>query len=163
MQLLARVPVAGADEPFDPSVPGHARDVGILASWFMLRELEVASARHGHLQISGTMVTILIPVHKTDQVGSLTSRTLQCACRIRTHALCPFHAASRHLQRVAAQPGFSTSSDHPLVPDGQGLTMSKANMIDMFRAVIAASGEAVERPDDQGVAVPRFESLAPSS
>ena len=99
VQMLARVPAAADVEPFDPAHQGHARDVGIIAAWFMLRELELAAARHSHLQVSGATVTLLIPVHKTDQVGSLTSRSLLCACRVRVHELCPFHAAVRHLFR----------------------------------------------------------------
>ena len=154
--LLGRVCQAPGVAPFDPSDVGHIRDVAIVASWFMLRELEVAAARWAHLRLEGSSVSLMIPIHKTDQVGSMTTRTLQCACRVRIHALCPFHAAERHLPRVAAQPAFLSPSDHPLVPDVEGHTMSKSDMIEMFRRVIAASGEATERPDESGDPVRRF-------
>ena len=34
--------------------------------------------------------------------------------------------------------------------------MTKVHMIEMFRGLISASGEAIERPDEQGIMVPRF-------
>ena len=156
IRLLARVAVPPSIEAFDPATPEHVRDVAILASWFMLREIEVAAARCSHLRLSDTAVSLMIPVHKTDQMGSLTTRSLQCACRVRAHDLCPFHAAGRHLRRVQAQDNFEQPVAHPLVPDAQGRTMTKADMIDMFRLVIGATGETLERPDERDVSVPRF-------
>eukprot|EP00435_Cladocopium_sp_Y103_P067877 s392_g30.t1 len=154
--LLGRLATPGELLAFDPQRVDHAKDVAILASWFMLRELEVASSKFSHLYLSGDVVNLLIPQHKTDQVGSLTLRSLRCACRIRRHALCPFHAAERHLTRVSAHREFRRQALFPLVPDPQGLVMTKADMVDMFRRTIAATGTAVDRPDDRNVLVPRY-------
>ena len=70
------------------------------------------------------------------------------------HELCPYHAAHRHLQRVAAQPSFDEPTTYPLVPDAQGCTIPKLDMIGFFRALILASGVEVDRLDEQNV--PRF-------
>ena len=74
-------------EPFSVENPVHMLDVVVLGLWFMLREAEIAAARLAHLTIDSNTVSLLVPVHKTDQVGSLSMRQLNCACRYRRHHL----------------------------------------------------------------------------
>ena len=74
-------------EPFSVENPVHMLDVVVLGLWFMLREAEIAAARLAHLTIDSNTVSLLVPVHKTDQVGSLSMRQLNCACRYPRHHL----------------------------------------------------------------------------
>lgn len=39
----------------------------------MLRESEMASSRMGHLTLESDVVRLMIPLHKTDAVGTLTA------------------------------------------------------------------------------------------
>ncbi len=96
---LQNIPHQEEPEPFNAMNPTHMVDIVILGLWFMLREAELASARLAHLTIDANTVNLLVPVHKTDQTGSLSVRQLNCACRFRRHHLCPWHAAFRHLKR----------------------------------------------------------------
>ena len=153
---LVRIPLIAEVAPFQVDKPDHGRDISIVSSWFMLRELELASARFHHLYLQNDMVHLLIPLHKTDQSGHLTLRSLRCACKVRRHPLCPFHAAERHLVRVSAHLHFKSQPDFPLVPSSSGSVLSKHDMVMMFRGVISAAGINTQRPDDLNVMVERF-------
>ena len=147
-------------EPFSAENPVHMLDVVIVGLWFMLREAELAAARLAHLTIDSTSVSLLVPVHKTDQVGSLSVRQLNCACRYRRHHLCPWHSAFRHLKRVRLHGRYVEGPSFPLVPDADGLTPSKYKMVQHIRTVLQTAGIAVTRPDDQGVQLNRFNGHA---
>ena len=147
-------------EPFSAENPVHMLDVVILGLCFILREAELAAARLAHLTIDSTTVSLLVPVHKTDQVGSLSVRQLNCACRYRRHHLCPWHSAFRHLKRVRLHGRYVEGPSFPLVPDDDGLTPSKYKMVQHIRTVLQTAGIAVTRPDDQGVQLHRFNGHA---
>ena len=75
--------------------------------WFMLRELEISFATDIRLTLHGDEVQLMVPVHKTNSMGPLTVRSLQCAFGLRDHPLypiCPWHVAERHLIRLAPHP-----------------------------------------------------------
>ena len=147
-------------EPFSAENPVHMLDVVVLGLWFMLREAELAAARLAHLTIDSDTVSLMVPVHKTDQVGSLSMRQLKCACRYRRHHLCPWHSAFRHLKRVRLHGNYVEGPSFPLVPDETGLTPSKYKMIQHIRLVLQTAGIAVTRPDDQGTHIQRFNGHA---
>ena len=135
-------------EPFSVENPVHMLDVVVLGLWFMLREAEIAAARLAHLTIDSNTVSLLVPVHtpvhKTDQVGSLSMRQLNCACRYRRHHLCPWHSAFQHLKRVRLHGRYVEGPSFPLVPDEAGLTPSKYKMIQHIRLVLQTAGIAVQ-------------------
>ena len=93
--------------------PVHFRDVAVLASWFMMREIELSAARAGHLTLEAGFILWVIPRHKTDTQGSLLSRSLQCACSVSQLMLCPWHAGERHLLRLHNRKDFTSSSTFP--------------------------------------------------
>ena len=102
--------LASARQPFDALVPHHVVDLLIVALWFMLREIELASASVAHLDVTDSEVAVVIPLRKTCAGGGaeLARRSLRCPCRARALPLCPVHAAARHLSRLRALgPGFS--------------------------------------------------------
>ena len=82
--------------------PAHFVDVLIVATWFMLREIEIVAARVSDIQLSEREVCLAVPLHKVAQGGErdLTRRSLRCVCEARVHPLCPVHAAERHCRRL---------------------------------------------------------------
>ena len=61
--------------------PAHFVDVLIVATWFMLREIEIAAARLADLHLSEREVCLAVPLHKVAQGGQrdLTRRSLHFA------------------------------------------------------------------------------------
>eukprot|EP00435_Cladocopium_sp_Y103_P032190 s1034_g8.t1 len=153
---LADIPIEYGTSPFSMQVAAHGRDVLLLTCWFMLRELELAGCQWSHIYSEKSNVNIMLPVQKNDTAGSLTLRSLRCACRIRIHPLCPVHAARRHLDRLQAHPEFRFQSDFPVVPDDEGKIATKHYMVQFFRRTIEAAGVALTRPDAEGRATERF-------
>ena len=90
-------------DPFDALNVHHFADLLIIGCWFMLREIEVAGAVSQHLTLHGTEVQLTLPVHKTAADGNMAIRTLRCPCKAIIHKLCPWHAAERHLIRLAGR------------------------------------------------------------
>eukprot|EP00435_Cladocopium_sp_Y103_P022823 s2498_g5.t1 len=156
VDLLTQIPVNHAAEPFDMLSAIHGRDVMILACWFMMRELELASCRWSHLYVAGPTVNLMLPVQKNDTAGSLTLRTLRCACRVRLRPLCPVHAAQRHIARVRAHDSFRSQAEFPVIPNELGQVASKHFMIQFFRRTLAAAGVALTRPNHEGAQTERF-------
>lgn len=100
LQALDVIPNSPTEQPFDMEDPGHFKDVMILGSFFMLREIELSAAKAQYLSLDGNQVALTIPVHKTDVQGSLEYRSLVCACHAQALSLCPWHAAARHSLRL---------------------------------------------------------------
>ena len=156
VEMLANIPVEHEIKPFSMESASHGRDLMVIACWYMMRELEVASCKWAHIYIEGSSVNLLLPVQKNDTAGSLTIRSLRCACRVRLHPLCPVHAVRRHLNRVRAHSHFREQSDFPLVPGPEGLVPSKHHMVQFFRKTIDATGTSTKRPNSEGVDTERF-------
>ena len=128
----------------------HMADLIILGSWFMMRELEISSARDSYLRLDGNEVTMLIPLHKTCTQTSLTTRTLACACSVKMSPLCPWHAAERHLVRLSQHPAKRPGSYFPLFPgeDGQVISKHKTNI--HLRAALTTAGISTTMTDANG-------------
>ena len=110
---------------FSLSRLGHARDLVILDLWCMLREAEISGAMMEDLQLTGREVHLTLPMHKTDQRGHYTLRTLTCSCGARMHPLCAWHSAERGLIRVSALMDRLGTTSGPLFPTVDGRTASK--------------------------------------
>ena len=86
--------VRGGADPFNGAVVAHAADLLILATWFMLREAEIAAAGR----------------HCVGQ-RELTRRTLLCSCKPTVHPgtcgvpPCGAHATGGSPSRLAPVPG----------------------------------------------------------
>ena len=139
-----------ADEPFDVTRVEHAVDVVVVATWFMLREIEIAGAKVKDLTVTGTTVSLDIPLHKTAQGGQteLTPRTFRCVCVSAAHPLCPRCAAWRHHRRILAT--TACRPDDFLFPTGPGAQRTKAESAEMFRMLLDAAGFQTRFVDEQG-------------
>ncbi|CAE7229512.1 unnamed protein product [Symbiodinium sp. CCMP2592] len=136
--------------PFNAGLVAHAVDVVIVATWFMLREVELAAARVRDLGVTLSAVSLDMPLHKTAQGGQadLTRRTFRCVCTSTAHPLCPRCAAHRHLRRIQAS-AAATPADF-LFPTRPTVQRSKAESAEMFRLVLDAAGFETVYLDDQG-------------
>ena len=143
-------------DPFDCTRHAHLADACIVASWFMLREIEVAGALRHHLTLEGEEVRLLIPIHKTSTMGSLTSRALRCPCRVVVHRLCPWHASERHLVRLNSSPSRGSRTTSPLLPDRHGGVMTKVAFVAALRDLLQHVGIQVHVETDEGKKIPRF-------
>ena len=132
--LVERDVVAGS---FDMNILPHAVDIVVLATWFMLREIEIAGARIKDVEVTPAAVSLDIPLHKTAQGGQqeLTRRSFRCVCSTAAQPLCPRCAADRHVRRLdRAEPGAY------LFPGAGGQQRTKLETAELFNMVLSAAG-----------------------
>eukprot|EP00435_Cladocopium_sp_Y103_P021389 s227_g5.t1 len=156
LAALEQIPPGPSEEPFDLSNLTHFKDVMLISSWFMLRELELAAACASHLSLSGDLVTLLVPTHKTETAGNSTYRALRCVCRVRQIDLCPWHASERHLVRLQHRSDIHAPQQFPLCPTASGQVPSKHLLVAQIRKVLQQSGVATTREDGHGNTAERF-------
>ena len=132
----------------------------IVASWFMLRESELAGARVRDMSLSAAVfgggVSLDLPLHKTAQGGQkeLTRRSLRCVCTAAIHPLCPSCAARRHLARL----NFDTAREpeSALFPTTTTVLRTKAASVEMFGLVLGTAGVETQHTTPDGRTVPIF-------
>lgn len=129
----------------------HMADLILIASWFMMRELEISCARDSYLTLHSNEVTMMIPLHKTSVQASLTSRTLVCACAVQLSPMCPWHAAERRLIRLQQHPHKRKGAYCPLFPGNDGETISKYKMNIHIRAALTTAGITTTAVDANGL------------
>ena len=133
-----------------------AVDALLVAAYFCMREIEMASASSTHLYFQHGQLHMLLPAHKSSSQGELTTRALYCGCAVRRQALCPWHAGARHLQRLEILQAGLALSKMPLFPDDRGRALSKSDMICTIRETLKRAGVHTTRQDEAGLQVERF-------
>ena len=142
--LVERDVVAGS---FDMNILPHAVDIVVLATWFMLREIEIAGARVKDIEVTPAAVSLDIPLHKTAQGGQqeLTRRSFRCVCSTAAQPLCPRCSADRHARRLdRAEPGAY------LFPGAGGQQRTKLETAELFNMVLSAAGLQTVHTDTAG-------------
>ena len=112
----------------------------IVASWWMLREIELSALRLQDVVIKGAggscgVATLHLPVSKTDPGALGTFRSLSCAC---PSVLCPVRALKRAVHedtRVGPR-----RPKHPVFPNIFGEHLSKKQVVADFRKVARHAG-----------------------
>ena len=109
----------------------------MIGSWWLMREIELATVRAGHLSLHGGVVSLLLPASKTDTQAFGASRSHRCGCgQGRESPGCPYHAAWDQLlwlRRTFPLHFDSLGRPHrdlPLFPDESGQTVAKAKMVE---------------------------------
>ena len=101
LRALSSAVVEGSEfQAFSWSDLPSAVDALLVAAYFCMREIEMASASSSHLYFQHGQLHMLLPAHKSSSQGDLTTRALHCGCAVRRQPLCPWHAGARHLQRL---------------------------------------------------------------
>ena len=142
--LVERDVVAGS---FDMNILPHAVDIVVLATWFMLREIEIAGARIKDIEVTPAAVSLDMPLHKTAQGGQqeLTRRSFRCVCSTAAQPLCPRCAADRHVRRLdRAEPGAY------LFPGAGGQQRTKLETAELFNMVLSSAGVQTIYTDTAG-------------
>ena len=118
----------GGWEPWVGHGPVGPRNLVVLGSWFMLREVEAANTLAKDITIQlvngKPKVTWMLPASKTDQRAVGVARSHGCSCREEPVPSCPAHAAWDHACRLKEQFGEGYL-DRPFFPDMRGQVCSK--------------------------------------
>ena len=125
--------------------PINAKDAVLVASWWMLREVELAAARIEQVTFldDGTpcgMATLDLPVSKADIQALGKLRTHVCICPT---PLCPVFALRRLVVSAKSNIGDDdvlVNVSAPPVPDFFGDQIAKKDMAAAFVAVAISSG-----------------------
>lgn len=111
----------------------------LAGSMFMMREIEIAGAlqHEAHTLDNGSSVTLLLPASKKDPNANGVTRSLDCLCT--QTALCPAHYLHGYLEKLS-QLGDRLRIDNdtlPLFPNPLGSALTKKQVIDLIREVVA--------------------------
>ena len=126
----------GGREPWVPSGPLAPRNLMVLGSWFMMREIEASHtlAKHVVVRLDGLgkpRVEWCLPVSKTDQEAVGAIRVHGCSCTTVVDPSCPGHAAWDHLTFLKAEFGVGPKGDRrlpeelPMFPSSDGRACTK--------------------------------------
>ena len=148
--------------------PGHwftdtfaARDITLIACWWMLRGIEAAAAKLQHVWFHETNVTkfayFTLPVQKNDTAGQCVSRGHPCLCRTgEPNPLCPYHAIQRHTKRLHYIFQHYQTEQLPFIPTDNGQFASKNDIMKIFSSAISLTDTPLTRPGPHGEPLPRF-------
>ena len=133
--------------------PLHPLGCCVMASFFMLREIEASLARREHvmLDFARQQVHWLLPASKTDPSAAGVERTWGCVCAGSPAGRrpCPWHAAVAHerlLQRTFSQEALSAEG-FPWLPSADGSVVAKEDVVLSIELLVAFSGRPVLTPD----------------
>ena len=110
------------------NLPVDATAMIYTASYFMLREIEVAGALEHELSVSvdGASCTLILPASKKDPSASGTVRQVECFCSLRKFCLPHYMRGYMTRFRKLGRDLGRDSDDFPLFPNPQGDVLSKA-------------------------------------
>ena len=140
LPLMRLRELPAGEAPWATGGPLAPRRALVIGSWWLLREVELAGARIGHVSYPAhNLVTLLLPISKADQGALGAERTHMCVCD--THlgpALCPA-CALRSQAAYAMQVGRSAQGGEargdadwrswPLFPCAGGGIASKRGVV----------------------------------
>ena len=132
--------------PWTDRGPANPRNAMVIGSWLMLREMELSTLRAASVAVRGSafvcgsvVVSLTLPVSKTDQQAFGTTRSHRCRCTGPALPDCPAHAVldqllwlrrvfpRRHRKGVPAL-------DLPLFPTLGGEVVEKGPMVHTIEA-----------------------------
>ena len=82
LALMVVIQPRAPSAPWDGQLPFHGAYALVVVTWFMLREIESASARVGDISVSLREVTLQIPIHKTAQGGRTSTHRAHALLRV---------------------------------------------------------------------------------
>ncbi|CAE7389519.1 unnamed protein product [Symbiodinium natans] len=126
---MDKVPTVTRDEAMVTNGPRDPGTATIVASWWLLREIEASHARIQHLTFDHESKTVawLLPSSKTDVAALGATRKHACSCEVLSPQLCPYHSVLRLVG--------SRGPLEPVFVDINGAPPSKAGWADTARAL----------------------------
>lgn len=133
---------ANQQEPLAAEGPTWPARATLLASWWLLREIEASRARKSHIcqDVAELRITWRLPSSKTDQAALGAYRSHRCSCEFAPSSICPYHLMAAQLESLP--PG-----DGPLFLTQDGGVPSKQGWADTFQALAARLGLATHHPN----------------
>ena len=135
------------EAPLVAGGPCHPRRLAIIASWWLLREVEIANLTLACVSFTATSASVHLPTSSSDTSGQGTTRALGCACASSVAALCPYHSLHAQASWAMARADETTvvSQCHkvvsfPLFPDRGTTSASKKLTCDTVMAIAGALG-----------------------
>ena len=127
-----------------PMAPGRLFDV---ASFFLLREIEASLALLSHVTLNQTskVITLRLPVSKTDPRALGCTRSWGCVCDDDMTVPCPYHAvlSQRLLLRDMCNRLKLHENEIPLFPSAIGEVVQKRMVVDTVESVASRLGLSV--------------------
>ena len=119
-------------DPLTELGPHNPMHLALLASMFLLRELEVTTARTSAWTFTSDPPEIawLLPSSKSDHLALGVTRSWPCLCGIPT-VPCPYHLALEHIEWLRSS-DFSDDPDAPLFPTVNGTVAGKSAVVTTF-------------------------------
>ena len=139
MNAITKLAEDGVHVVVQGEAPERPLDAVLVASWWLLREIELSTATIGQTAFTGqcgqdspgAVATLMLPISKADPTALGRRRALGCSC---PSAACPVAA----LRRLAG----GRASTAPLMATRSGAPCEKAAVAEAFRAVAKACGHA---------------------
>ena len=119
--------------------------VGVVAYFFMLREIEVGTMLYESVAIHDQLliVSIFLSASKTDPCALSVTRRWGCVCDegVPDAARCPYHAAAEQKEELRQKFGDRVDDEgFPFAPTQDGDAVTKDRMCDCIEDVAAAAG-----------------------
>ena len=149
---LAKALEAAATPGFTPAkdAPIGWKNLLVVATFFVLREIEVAFSLVVHITIDTELlkITLLLPVSKKDPraIGCERSWTCTCVDGPASRHDCPYHAAVQQLALLEKTFGIPLPPKLPLFPQPNGKHVDKATVVEALEATVIAYGGLVRSP-----------------
>lgn len=129
---FSRLPELGDSEsPLSPLGPCFPTRLAILASWWMLREIEANNLTLECIRFDSDLAHLELPTSKVDPTGRGTTRSLCCTCSSTSSRLCPYHllkdqvAWARRHATSNSSPLFRTTTGEPATKKATGQTITR--------------------------------------
>ena len=137
---LAAFKGAVSESPGSPKAPGRSC---LLASWWLLREIEASHAKLDHVKLdhSSLEVVFTLPNSKTDFMALGTTRSHSCSCSATGSAICPFHQMFHQVEMAAH---MEENTDRLLFPTRLGERPTKKGWQAAFTAAAATAGLPIQ-------------------
>ena len=138
--------IESAATPASDAGPMHPWPCVVLATWALLREVEVANASLADIRTSRVdkTLTLLAPASKADISALGSSVTLACVCSAGLGPVCPVCIGRAHLSRVAAMYNVTDANEldgKPLFPARNRSWCSKQGMTQAIAALASQGGQ----------------------
>ena len=130
---LADIQTEDALVPQGPKWPARST---LLASWWLLREIEASQAQRQHVEVDENLKKIAwrLPSSKTDWKALGATRCHSCSCEFAPTKQCPYHCMVAQLESIGKD------AEAPIFPSENGQPASKQGWADTFQCLAEQLG-----------------------
>jgi len=135
---------SGEEWVSEPEAPFGQERLAVVASWWMLREIEIASLKVCDVvQHTGGILGLRFEVQKNDCEGTGETIFLQCICGDEPVKYCPtcnLHTQVSLVQRLLNNTARATECNAPLFPNMTGGVIEKRMVVKVIETVATRRG-----------------------